>query len=263
MRIRNIELWGALLAIVAITALYMGVVWFSGVPAASGLLGHSIGILGFLLMLMTEILYSLRKRYTFARWGKLQHWLSFHIFTGLVGPYLVLLHSSWKFNGLAGVLMLMTVIIVISGFIGRYFYTAVPRSADGTLMEAEQLNVLIAQNQEQLERWRGDFPELVMQVDDLFSEASTKGFAFAGKAGIRNRWRELEREASSESRQLISNLRLLWDRQLVLKRQLDSMAGARRMLAIWHTVHVPLGVALFTVAFIHILGALYYATFLH
>jgi hypothetical protein len=130
-------------------------------------------------------------------------------------------------------------------------------------MEAEQLNVLIAQNQEQLERWRGDFPELVMQVDDLFSEASTKGFAFAGKAGIRNRWRELEREASSESRQLISNLRLLWDRQLVLKRQLDSMAGARRMLAIWHTVHVPLGVALFTVAFIHILGALYYATFLH
>ena len=199
----------------------------------------------------------------FARWGKLQHWLSFHIFTGLVGPYLVLLHSSWKFNGLAGVLMLMTVIIVISGFIGRYFYTAVPRSADGTLMEAEQLNRLIAQNQEQLERWRGDFPEMVMQVDDLFSEASTKGFAFAGKAGIRNRWRELEREASSESRQLISNLRLLWDRQLVLKRQLDSMAGARRMLAIWHTVHVPLGVALFTVAFIHILGALYYATFLH
>lgn len=263
MRIKSIELWAALLAIVVISILYLSVVSFSGVPAASGLLGHSIGIIGFLLMLMTEILYSLRKRYTFARWGKLQHWLSFHIFTGLVGPYLVFLHSSWKFNGLAGVLMLMTVIIVVSGFIGRYFYTAVPRSADGTLMEAEQLNQLIAQNQELLEEWREDFPELVTRVDDLFSATSTKSLAFGANASIRSRWRELEREASIESRELIRNLRLLWDRQIVLKRQLDSMAGARRMLAIWHTVHVPLGVALFTVAFIHIIGALYYATLLH
>ena len=263
MRSKSIELWAALLAIVVISLLYLGVVSFSGVPAASGLLGHSIGIIGFVLMLMTELLYSLRKRYTFARWGKLQHWLSFHIFTGLVGPYMVLLHSSWKFNGLAGVLMLMTVIIVLSGFVGRYFYTAVPRSADGTLMEAEQLNHLIAQNQELLEQWRGDFPELVTQVDSLFAATSTKSLAFGANVAVRNRWRELEREASSESRELIRNLRLLWDRQLVLKRQLDSMAGARRMLAIWHTVHVPLGVALFTVAFIHIIGALYYATLLH
>jgi len=263
MRIRSIELWAALLAIIVISVLYLGVVSFNGVPAASGLLGHSIGIFGFLLMLMTEILYSLRKRYTFARWGKLQHWLSFHIFTGLVGPYMVLLHSSWKFNGLAGVLMLMTVIIVISGFVGRYFYTAIPRSADGTLMEAEQLTRLIAQNQEMLEQWRGDFPELLTQVDDLFAATSTKGFAMGANAAIRNRWRELEREASRESRELIRNLRLLWDRQIVLKRQLGSMAGARRMLAIWHTVHVPLGVAMFTVAFIHIIGALYYATLLH
>jgi hypothetical protein len=263
MRIRNLELWSAFIVIGLITLSYLGVVWFFDVPSASGFFGHSLGVIGFVLMLMTEILYSLRKRYAFARWGKLQHWLSFHIFTGLVGPYLVLLHSSWKFNGLAGILMLLTVIIVISGFVGRYFYTAVPRSADGTQLEAKQLKEIISQNQQQLERWRKSNPELVQQVDDLFTSAADTAPIFSGQSAIRSRWRKLEKEASPENHRLVRNLRLLWDRQVVLNRQLSSMAGARRFLAIWHAVHIPLGVATFTIAFIHIGAALYYATFLH
>ncbi len=90
-----------------------------------------IGVVGFLLMLMTETLYSFRKRSRKGRWGSMQSWLQFHIFTGLVGPYMVLLHTSWKFNGLAGATTLLTIIIVISGFIGRYIYTRIPRSLDG------------------------------------------------------------------------------------------------------------------------------------
>ncbi|MBU4034462.1 MAG: hypothetical protein KKG34_06645, partial [Proteobacteria bacterium] len=35
-----------------------------------------------------------------------------HIFTGIVGPFMVLLHSSWQFNGLAGVTLLLTGVIV-------------------------------------------------------------------------------------------------------------------------------------------------------
>ena len=42
--------------------------------------------------------------------------------------YLVVLHAGWKFNGLAGVLTLVTIVVVISGVIGRYIYTAVPRT---------------------------------------------------------------------------------------------------------------------------------------
>jgi len=263
MRIRNLELWLALLVIGVITAGYLGVVWFFDVPEASGFLGHSLGVVGFVMMLMTEVLYSLRKRYSFARWGKLQHWLSFHIFTGLVGPYLVLLHSSWKFNGLAGILMLLTILIVISGFVGRYFYTAVPRSADGTLMEADQIRQLIAQNQRQLERWRSSNPELVRRVDDLFAASSNPASTASGRNSIRNRWRELERGVTEDHRQLVHNMRILWERESILQRQLNSLAGARRLLAVWHAVHIPLGVATFGIAFIHVIAALYYATFLH
>jgi hypothetical protein len=171
-------------AAAGITAVYILVVSLThAIPAAGSLFGHLIGIVGFILMLMTETLYSFRKRSRSARWGNMQSWLQLHIFTGLVGPYMVLLHSSWKFNGLAGVTTLLTVIIVISGFVGRYIYTLIPRTLDGT-------------------------------------ELSTSGT------------------------------------------QAAVLGRARRMMAIWHAVHIPLGIALFTAAFIHIGAALYFATLL-
>ena len=52
----------ALAAVAGITLLYAGVTELYGTPAASGLLGHSLGVVGLVMMLMTETLYSLRKR---------------------------------------------------------------------------------------------------------------------------------------------------------------------------------------------------------
>ncbi len=182
----NKEFWFSLFAIIFITAVYLFVIlWTRAIPPAGALFGHLLGILGFVLMLMTEILYSIRKRSRIARWGSMASWLQFHIFTGLVGPYLVLLHSSWKFNGLAGATTLLTILIVISGFVGRYIYTQIPRTLDGA----------------EIETFSGQF-------------------------------------------------------------QAATLARARRLLAIWHVIHIPIGMALFTAAFIHIGAALYYATLL-
>ncbi len=182
----NKELWLSFLAAIVITAVYAFVAfWTREIPPAGALFGHLLGILGFILMLLTETLYSIRKRSKTARWGSMASWLQFHIFTGLVGPYLVLLHSSWKFNGLAGATTLLTIIIVISGFIGRYIYTQIPRTLEGVEIETPS----------------GQF-------------------------------------------------------------QAATLVRARRMLAIWHIIHIPIGMALFTAAFIHIGAALYYATLL-
>ena len=126
---RNKELWFALVAIVVITAGYVAFTAAAGrLPAASHLLGHGIGILGFVLMLMTETLYTLRKRAKSARWGRVSSWLKFHIFTGLVVSYMVLLHPAMRFRGIAAVLTLLTVVVVVSGVVGRYLYTRVPRT---------------------------------------------------------------------------------------------------------------------------------------
>ena len=177
------EIWWSIITVVLLTALYGAVtVITQEIPAASDIFGHGLGILGFTLMLMTEMLYSIRKRMRNASWGRMSTWLQFHIFTGLVGPYMVLLHTSWKFNGLAGVVTLLTVLIVLSGVIGRYIFTKIPRTLDG------------------------------LEIEGTVSESALR--------------------------------------------------QARQFMALWHTVHIPIGMALFVSAFTHIGAALYYATLL-
>jgi hypothetical protein len=153
----NREFWLSLLAMVIIGSIYTIVVWQTkAIPAAAGLFGHLLGIIGFIMMLMTEILYSLRKRSQLARWGRMSDWLQFHIFTGLVGPFMVLLHTSWKFNGLAGIVTLLTIIIVASGFVGRYVYTRIPRTLEGVELESpagESQSAALARARRMLSVW--------------------------------------------------------------------------------------------------------------
>jgi hypothetical protein len=219
----NRELWAAFWVIIAISLVYLYVtITYEQTPAASGLFGHGLGIAGFLLMLMTETLYSIRKRSRTAGWGRMSIWLQFHIFTGLVGPYMVLLHSSWKFNGLAGIVMLLTVLIVISGFIGRYIYTSIPRTIDGIEIEAGDLERGIAAIEAEINR----------------------------------------RNSKSQAKVEGNELKRLVKRHNTIRRQIRSLAFSRRLMALWHTVHIPLGLALFSAAFIHIVAAIYYASLL-
>lgn len=264
------ELWLAFLAILLITTLYLVTsLRLGGIPAASEFFGHSLGILGFLLMLMTEFLYSRRKRSRRARWGKMSVWLQFHIFTGIVGPYLVFLHSSFKFNGLAGVVMLFTLVVVVSGFVGRYIYTALPRTADGAVLEAEELEGLIEETEEEIDTWVEENPGpgdmLRTELQRLSGARSTMSTIFLrGPRDLleRLRWWQLRQRFSRETWDAIRMLENAFRRRRTLQQQVAVLATARRLLGLWHTVHVPLGVVLFTTAVIHILAAIYYATLL-
>lgn len=219
---RNRELIAALITVVVVSGLYIGLSAALGVPPPSGPLGHMLGVIGFAMMIVTEIGYSARKRSTGPVRGTMRSWLQFHIYTGIVGPYLVLLHTAWHFNGLAGLLTLMMAMVVASGFIGRYIYTAVPRTADGAILEATE-------------------------ISRLLDEARTAAEA-AHAAGVTRDHDAARREKAAQKR-----LR-------ELERQLASLRWARRALATWHTLHIPLGMAMFVTAGAHIVGALYFAT---
>lgn len=109
-------------------------------PAGGHPFGHWLGIVGTALMVMTETVYSIRKRTRLLnRYGPVRSWLSFHIVTGLVGPFLVLMHSGLAFHGLAGFTMVMTAVVVLSGVIGRYLYRRLNRpTADQTALQRVQ-----------------------------------------------------------------------------------------------------------------------------
>jgi hypothetical protein len=171
-RPRPTELYAALGVIAAATLLYAGVSR-QGLPAASGLFGHGLGVVGFLLMLVAETAYTWRKRPGRSGPGPVRAWLKMHVFVGLVGPYLVLLHSAFRFRGLAGVLTLLVGVVVASGVVGRFVYTDAPRGVNE-----------------------------------------------------------------------------------------HGSGRARRVLSLWYLLHVPLSLAMFALAVVHILAALYYATLL-
>lgn len=267
----NTELWLAFFSMAAIGLVYTYVVVVTGsIPASREFFGHSLGILGFILMVMTETLYSLRKRSRIAHWGKMSYWLKFHIYTGLVGPFLVLLHSAWKFNGLAGIVLLLTMIIVFSGFIGRYIYTAVPRTADGILMERKELEAQINSHEDQLKQWIERQPAEIRQaglrlasippVDNGILSVLAR---FVYDLDLRLRLLDEQQKTRKVYRAQIMQLNAMIKQRQKLQRQVAGLAQARRLLAFWHAVHVPLGITLFVTAFIHIIAAIYYATLLH
>lgn len=264
---RTYELYVALAGVIVVTGVYLPFAR-NGLPRASSLVGHGIGILGFVLMLATETLYSLRKRMRGPALGRMSTWLQVHIFTGIVGPYMVLLHTSWKFNGLAGMVTLLTVVIVVSGFIGRYIYTAIPRTVDGAEMTLDDLQAKIAQADAQLQASSANRPTTAASLGSRWvtvpagpRSGAPLSRTFAYLEHQLELWQETRRLDAEGRRQAVRIKQMVQERRR-LQRQIRSLATARRLLAIWHTIHVPLGVALFLMAFVHIGATIYLATLL-
>ncbi|GMU21390.1 MAG: hypothetical protein AMXMBFR13_14830 [Phycisphaerae bacterium] len=92
---------------------------------AGSLWGGILGVSGALLMLV-PLAYMvvkrngrLRRRAT--KYVSMRTLLAWHIYAGIVGPIVVLLHTGHKFESPLGIaLTAMALVVVISGFIGRY-----------------------------------------------------------------------------------------------------------------------------------------------
>jgi preprotein translocase subunit Sec61beta len=114
----------------------------------SGILGHGMGILGTLLILIGVFTYMARKRYRFlSRLGLLKYWLEFHIFLCTLGPILVLFHTALKFGGLVAISFWSMVAVFFSGIIGRFIYIQIPRTIEGrelSLNEVREMKTDVA-----------------------------------------------------------------------------------------------------------------------
>lgn len=253
------------LILVAVIGLGYALISRHGVPAAGGALGHTLGVIGFVLMLCTETLYTLRKRSRRFAFGRMSLWLQAHIVTGIVGPFLVLLHAGAKFHGLAGVLTLLTILMVLSGFLGRYLFTAIPRSLEGAEAQVRHLEAeIVAADRELRALGVNDLGRRAVQTAEPLLQGKWR--LVLGRHLLRWRLRRQLRRMIRDAKGLTRGpalrlIRLVFQR-FRLRMQIESLATARQLLALWHIVHIPLGGALFALAFIHIVGAMYYSTFL-
>ena len=261
----NFELKLSFFVVLFLAAIYIAYEAVT-IPDGGHPFGHALGILGAVLMIMTEILYSARKRLRFFRLGQMRHWLSFHIFTGIVGPTLVLMHTGLEFRGLAGFTMLLTILVVASGFLGRYIYTAVPRTLAGIEVDRRTLEAQQQQQWQALQAWSANksiqVQALIQQETAVLSlqELTTTAVLFyrVQEWQTRRHIRTALGKLDKEERARVNEIEALLRRQQQLTRQIRSLQTVRQMMGWWHTAHVPLGLTLFTAMTIHIVATIYF-----
>ncbi len=108
--------------------------WFAG----SGL-GSAFGIAAAVVMLL-PLGYSLAKRVPSLRermtsWMSLKSWMTLHVYTGIIGPLLAIIHTGHKYESWLGILLTGSMLlVVISGFLLRYMVNYVSHEIKDKLL---------------------------------------------------------------------------------------------------------------------------------
>lgn len=105
--------------------------------------------------MLLMLVYSLQKRLSF--FGKnrtLRPFLGFHIYMGVIGPLFIILHTSFKVQGLVAISFWSMIAVALSGYFGRYLYRQIPRNIqDNELSLCEMEESLEAQTRRLKERF--------------------------------------------------------------------------------------------------------------
>lgn len=233
----------------------------------SGALGHTLGIAGTGMMLLSFV-YSLRKRWTFLqRFGTQKQWLQFHIFLGLGGPLLVTFHTSGKLIGIAAIAFYSMMAMVSSGIIGRYLYSKIPRTRKGSEMSLaqieQQLDALISQLGAEeartafLEAVEGFLSQVKRQRRNLLITIYSTVFDDL-RTPVRfiSAWRIARIRSVSSSSQL-KLARLIMKQRRLLKK-LAILEASQRLFCFWHVFHKPFTVLSTVVILLHVAVTIYF-----
>src|SRR3989441_12538367 len=105
----------------------------------SGTIGIKLGMLG-VLMFFLIYLFPLRKKWGWlSRQGNSRRWLDFHVVLGATVPIIIAFHSSFKFGNIAGMAFWSMLVVTVSGFIGRYLYSQIPRGLNAAELSMKEI----------------------------------------------------------------------------------------------------------------------------
>ena len=229
----------------------------------SGLIGHGLGIIGSLMMLIGVTMYMVRKRWSkVIRWGLLKHWLEIHIFLCSVGPILVLYHTSFKFGGLVAVSFWSMVAVVVSGVVGRFIYIQIPRSIHGQEYSLDELKLLNFGYTETLRKDYNLNENMLKRLDHFRSIESytTLGFFSVMRIIIHDHLenRSLINQIRKElirkniSHKTIREIIKLCKSKLILTRRIILLHSVQRIFKYWHIIHLPFAIVMLVIMLIHV-----------
>lgn len=103
------------------------------VLSPGGLWGHGYGMVGTALIL-TNLLYLVRRRFARLRVGSMQAWLDMHVFTGLAGGMLILFHSAFQARTQIALTSAVSLGVVVgTGILGRFLHFLAPAPDPATI----------------------------------------------------------------------------------------------------------------------------------
>ena len=230
-------------------------------------LGYALGVAG-LSMMAVLLLYSLRKRLPALRgWGPLRHWFSVHMLLGVVGPTAILFHANFEVHSLnAKVAMIAMTIVAASGFFGRFIYTRVHHGLFGerqtlreVASEAEQsrapLRTALASFAAADDLVR-EFEASVLGVQPGYLRAAlrTLGLGLRQRSVLRSARRLLRSSDGGRVSLAQQQATQLLRAHLRAVRRVAAFEFWERTFSVWHALHFPLTVALFSAAAIHVIA---------
>jgi hypothetical protein len=239
----------------------------------SGAIGIKLGFMG-LAMFLAIFVYPLRKKWPWlSRQGSSRHWLDIHVLLGLSAPFIIALHSAFKFRGFAGMAFWIMVAVSLSGVIGRYLYGQIPRRLNSAEMSAKELQEVQTGLAEQLKQQRLlpekdvrsllrlPSPERVQEMSIVFA----LGYMMALDVGRAFRVAKLRRRALALSERFTTLGGFLPTGHAALEKAISTAraeaATAKRILFLsrsqqvfhlWHVVHKPFSYSFALLAIIHI-----------
>jgi len=237
--------------------------------------GFYLGVVGSVMMLLM-LAYPLRKHVGFMRrWGALKHWFRIHMIMGIVGPTLVLFHSTFQLRSTNATVALFSMLgVVISGIIGRFVYTKIHYGLYGRRATLEKIQAEFAGHSNdaksrlhfapRVEQWLQSFERDSMQLDRSFTSHLFSPLTIGWKRSILafrcahelRRILKAERHpevhgGTSEAIQLAS----LYLRECQRVAQFSTF---ERFFSLWHMLHVPLIYILAACTIFHIVAVYMY-----
>lgn len=224
----------------------------------SGLLGHGLGIVGTLLIIIGVSSYMLRKRIrSLSRIGHIKHWLEFHIFLCSLGPVMVLFHTAFKFGGLVAISFWSMVAVVLSGVIGRFIYLQIPRSIEGrelSLNEVQEMQHKVKESLQYyalkadwLDWWRATLQDRSSQSAGGSSGLTT----YLNNRKMIRKVRGLLKENKLERRKRKEIIRLIKN-EITLSRKIDRLLLMQKLFRYWHVAHLPFALVMLFIVTIHV-----------
>ena len=236
----------------------------------SGPVGLALGVAGFLLFLFMWA-YVLRKHARWLAWtGAVGSWLRVHIVVGLSLPVIVAVHAGWRFDGLIGLGYFAMLVVALSGIVGRWLYTRIPRRQSGVEMSIDE----VAQERRSLltriaaatglepgavERALAIDPQpyegldpmraVLRMIRDDFQRTRLIGHLKAAWSRPRAGGPSLDRRALAETLRLAR-------REIALQQEARLLAATRRLFGAWHVFHRPFAATAFLAVAIHVVVAI-------